>query len=109
MTTKLNVRFTLLTNELPRLTDASSAMSGRLLLLNLTRSWYGREDLTLQDRLMAELPGILLWAIGGWRRLGERGRFTQPRTTETLQRELEDLTSPIGAFIRERCVTGARA
>ena len=34
------------------------------------------QDPELQDRLLAELPGILNWAIEGYRRLTEQGAFT---------------------------------
>jgi putative DNA primase/helicase len=102
--TKISARFMILTNELPRLGDASGALAGRMILLRLVRSFYGKEDTSLTDRLLAELPGILLWAIAGWQRLQERGHFVQPDASKGLLGELEDLSSPIGAFIRERCV-----
>jgi phage/plasmid-associated DNA primase len=55
-------------------------------------------------RLRAKLPSILYWAITGWRRLIERGYFVMPASSG------EELGSPIGAFIRERCVVApARA
>ena len=38
-------------------------------MLRLTESWYGKEDTHLTDRLLKELPGILLGAIDGWKRL----------------------------------------
>jgi putative DNA primase/helicase len=103
VTVKLPVRFIILTNELPRLGDASGALAGRMIVLRLSHSWYGREDITLSDRLLAELPGILLWAIRGWQRLRERGYFVQPDAGKELLVELEDLSSPIAAFVRERC------
>jgi putative DNA primase/helicase len=106
VTARLAARFMLLTNELPRLNDASGALAGRMVLLGLTRSWYGQEDTGLTDRLLAELPGILLWAIAGWQRLRTRGRFVQPDAGKELLGELEDLSSPIGAFVRERCYVG---
>lgn len=105
-TGKLPTRFLILTNELPKLSDASGALAGRFVLLCLTRSWYGREDMLLTDRLLAERPGILNWAIEGWRRLNERGYFIQPRSSEEAIRQLEDLASPISAFVRERCTVG---
>ncbi len=70
----------LISNELPWLTDASGALVSRLVILRFTESFYGREDQGLFDRLVAELPGILLWAMEGWRRLRERGHFVQPKT-----------------------------
>lgn len=103
LTVKLNARFVILSNELPRLGDASGALAGRLILLRLTRSWLGKEDQRLFERLRGELPGILLWAVEGWRRLRARGRLLQPKSAAALVREMEDLSSPVGAFVRERC------
>jgi len=107
VTCKLPTRLMILTNELPRLTDSSGALAGRMIVLRLTQSWFGREDRMLFDKLQPELPGILLWAIEGWRRLEERGHFEQPTAAECLQQEMEDLSSPIRVFVRERCVVGA--
>ena len=106
VTTKLNTRFTIISNEMPRLSDPSGALVSRMILLPLTRSWYGREDTHLSERLLAERPGILLWAIEGLRRLRERGHFVQPASGREMIGELEDLSSPIGAFIRDLCVVG---
>jgi putative DNA primase/helicase len=102
-TARLPVRFLILTNELPKLADASGALVSRFIMLNLSQSFYGREDNELTDKLCAELPAILNWSIEGWRRLKSRGRLIQPNSAQEALRELEDLASPIGAFIRERC------
>jgi len=102
----LPARLMILTNELPRLTDASGALASRMLLLHLERSFYGKEDRGLTNRLLAELPGILLWAIKGWQRLNARGHFVQPASGRELLEDLDDITSPIGAFVKDRCVVG---
>lgn len=107
ITMKLPTRFMFLTNELPRLTDASGALAGRFLLLRLTESFYGREDTRLTGKLLDELPGILNWAIEGWRRLRLRGHFVLPQSSADAVRDLEDLASPVGAFVRDECVVGA--
>jgi P4 family phage/plasmid primase-like protien len=104
-TGKLPTRFVLISNELPRLTDSSGALAGRMILLRLTRSFYGDEDLGLFDRLVPELPGIFLWACKGWERLRELGAFIQPQTGQELIEHLEELASPVLAFVRERCKT----
>ena len=88
---------------LPRLSDASTALAGRFLVLRLTHSFFGSEDPTLTDQLLAELPGILLWAIDGWKRLRQRGRFVQPKSVEDAICDMEDLASPVSQFVRERC------
>ena len=108
VTLRLPTRFMFLTNELPRLSDASGALAGRFIVLTLTQSFFGREDIRLIDKLLAELPGILNWAIEGWRKLQQQGRFIQPDSATEALRELEDMASPIGAFLRECCVLGSQ-
>ena len=106
VTMKLISRFMLLTNELPRLTDASNALAGRFMILEINQSWFGREDLGLLGRLEQELPGILLWALQGWVRLRNQGRFIQPAASQDAISELEDLCSPVSAFVKQRCLVG---
>lgn len=104
VTVKLPTRFVVFTNELPRLPDSSGAIAKRFLVLQLTRSWLGDEDTMLSDRLLRECPGILHWAIGGYLRLRTRGHFIQPASGDELIRDLDDLTSPVKAFVREECI-----
>ena len=105
-TGRLDTRFLLLTNELPRLTDSSGALASRFITLVIMQSFIGREDHSLTDRLACELPGILNWSIVGWDRLQARGYFVPPASSDAAQGELEDLGSPIGAFLRDRCQGG---
>jgi putative DNA primase/helicase len=105
-TGRLPTRFTILTNELPRINDSSGALVGRLVVLMLVNSFYGREDPGLTARLLTELPGILNWALVGYRRLRERGYFVQPPSARETIEDLEALASPIKAFIKERCHVG---
>ena len=102
----LSTRFLLMTNELPRLEDASGALASRFIVLTLGRSFYGCEDLSLADQLVPELPGILNWALEGHERLYARGRFLQPEAATGLIRQFEDLASPINAFLRDCCEIG---
>ena len=99
----LSARFMLMTNELPKLEDASGTLASRFITLALTESFYGREDHGLLEKFVPELPGILLWALEGWEQLYRRGRFVQPNSSLELISQFEDLGSPIGAFVRDRC------
>lgn len=106
VTTKLTSRFTIISNELPRLQETSGALTGRMILLQMTHSFYNQEDRTLSEKLTNERAGILHWAIDGWKRLRERGRFTQPQSGLDLMDQMNELSSPILAFCEERCVIG---
>lgn len=104
LTLKLSARIVLCTNELPRLADASGALANRFLILPLTKSYLGHEDPRLTEKLLAELPGILRWAVEGWQRLQARGHFLQPDSGRQAIEEMAELSSPITAFISECCV-----
>jgi putative DNA primase/helicase len=104
VTVPLPTRFIILSNELPSLKDTSTALVSRMLILRLYRSWLGKEDRTLTRRLLDELSGILNWGIAGWLRLRLRGYFVQPKSGHELLQTMEELSSPLSAFIDECCV-----
>jgi putative DNA primase/helicase len=103
-TGRLPTRFMILTNEVPRFTDASGALASRFIVLVLTRSFLGQEDPTLTDTLLQEAPGIFNWALDGLDRLLARGYFELPAVSQDAMQRLEDLASPVSAFVRDRCV-----
>ncbi len=106
-TGRLPTRFTICSNELPHLSDASAALSSRFIVLRMQRSFLGREDHGLTERLLGELPGILLWAMDGLDRLRIRGRLVQPETGRDLAAAMEELSSPVAMFAAE-CLVEAR-
>jgi putative DNA primase/helicase len=103
-TGRLPTRILILTNELPRFADSSGALASRFVILILTTSFYGRENPRLTDELLEEAPGIFNWALEGLDRLRDRGHFVPPASAQEAQRHLEDLASPVGAFVRDLCV-----
>ncbi|MEX2275370.1 MAG: phage/plasmid primase, P4 family [Actinomycetota bacterium] len=103
-TGRLPSRFLVMTNEIPRFTDSSGALASRFVILTMSKSFLGCEDPMLTDRLLAESPGILNWALDGLERLQERGYFVQPASAASALERLEDLASPVGAFVRDCCV-----
>jgi putative DNA primase/helicase len=68
-----------------------------------SRSWLGKEDHGLEPDLRAELPGVLNWALDGLKRLAEHDRFTRPPGADEALVTLQDLASPVAAFVRDRC------
>ncbi len=99
---RLPTRIMLLANELPRLPDTSGAIVARTRILHFKESWVGREDLTLGSRLEDELPGILRWAVEGYRNLVNDGfRIPQPATGAELLESAGKLNAPIREFIED--------
>jgi putative DNA primase/helicase len=103
----LGTRIVVLSNELPAFKDESGALASRFVLLRIERSFYGNEDTRLTDRLLAERPGILNWALEGWDRLRDRGYFVQPESARQIVEDLATMSSNIQAFVEERCEVGA--
>ncbi|BDH08404.1 DNA primase family protein [Streptomyces seoulensis] len=105
-TGKLPTRLMMLSNELPHFGDSSGVIARRFIVLSMTVSWLGKEDTTLTDRLAAEMPGILNWALDGLARLQRAGRITAPVSSREAITTMQDTASPTSAFLRERCTTG---
>ena len=106
-TGRLATRLVIMSNELPSLRDNSPALANRFTPLILEQSFLGREDVGLATRIIAsELPGVLLWALEGWRRMRERGHFALPTSSQEAIAEILDLGSPVAAFVNARCDLG---
>lgn len=103
-TGRISARIAIMSNELPRLGDASGALANRMIVITMNKSFLGREDRTLDRRISAELPGILNWALDGLDRLTTNGTFTVPESSQAFVQMMGDLASPISAFLRQETV-----
>jgi putative DNA primase/helicase len=103
-TGRLPGRIVMASNEIPRLYDKAGALASRFIIIRMKFSAFGKEDVNLRQRLMNELPGIFNWAIEGLKRLQTRGKFVQPKTGVDALADLVALSSPISAFVRDRCI-----
>lgn len=104
ITTKLATRVMVASNSMPRLYDDAAVIESRFLLLRMTRSFAGQEDLDLLEELLAELDGIMRWAMDGYRRLEDVGSFTVPETDHEDRSELRTNSAPISEFIEDACI-----
>lgn len=106
---KLGARFMVLGNDMPKFTDASGALAGRMIHLRFKVSFYGKENPYLTGELLAELPGILNWALDGLDRLNKRGRFHAPASSDESALEILRLTSPVYGFIDDHAILDPEA
>jgi len=89
-------------NEVLQLTENSNALTGRMVVLRMTKSFYGKEDTDLASKLMRELSGIFNWAmVGEHRRVARGGHFLQPKSGLELLEVMEELSNPLKPFIED--------
>ena len=95
----LPTRIVVYSNEVLQLTENSNALTGRMIVLKMTKSFYNKEDADLAHKLEQELSGIFNWAVEGLhRRLERGGHFIQPKTGIELLEVMAELGNPIGSF-----------
>jgi putative DNA primase/helicase len=99
----LPTRFVIIVNELPHFHDPSGALLARTCLLPFERSFAGREDAGLGEKLKAEASGILNWMLTGLRMLREEG-FHIPTASRDLLADFRRFLSPIAAFVEDACI-----
>jgi P4 family phage/plasmid primase-like protien len=98
----LPTRIIMYSNEVLQLTENSNALTGRMVVLKMTKSFYDGEDTELFTRLSKELSGIFNWAMEGLKRRLERGgHFVQPKSGRNLLDLMSELGNPIGSFCED--------
>jgi putative DNA primase/helicase len=98
----LPTRIIIYSNEALQLTENSNALTGRMIVLKMSKSFYNQEDTELFTKLSKELAGIFNWAMGGLdRRLARGGHFIQPKTGVELLDLMEELGNPLNTFVRD--------
>ena len=101
-TGRSGVRFMVLSNDVPSFADRSNAIGTRMIHVKFDVTFEGREDFGLENKLMAEMAGILNWALAGLYRLNKQGRFTVPRSGLVIAEEMEENANPVRTFIEDR-------
>ncbi|MGO9111901.1 MAG: DUF5906 domain-containing protein [Thermoguttaceae bacterium] len=86
-----------------RLIDSSGAVMGRCIPFRYIISYLGKEDTGLSDRLKAEYPAILMWALEGLRDLYQTHQFALCESTLSDLEEMRDAGSPLQSFLEDCC------
>jgi len=98
----LPTRIVIYSNEALQLTENSNALTGRMIVFKLSKSFWNKEDTDLSHKLDKELSGIFNWAMEGLRRRLDRGGyFLQPSTGKELLDLMAELGNPIGTFVED--------
>jgi putative DNA primase/helicase len=96
-------------NHRPKVTDDSFGFWRRVRLIPFLRTFTGAaEDRRLRDKLRAEAPGILAWAIQGCLEWQARG-LVVPAVVQEATQEYRQGEDPLADFFASRVVTGPEA
>lgn len=92
-------------NELPEFADGSGAYGERVWPFHFKRSFAGKEDRGLIDRLTTpeSISGIHAWAVRGLVRILTNGKPTKAKSSMEMIEEIKYDTFPLSAFVEEFC------
>jgi len=96
----------MITNHLPRVPADDPALWARLLVIPWNVSFLGREDTGLGDRLTLELPGVLAWAVDGYREY-LANRLDPPKAVRVATDSYRVSSDALAQFVEDRCLTGS--
>lgn len=96
-------KFIFAVNNLPYSPDRSHGLYRRIFILPFNRRFDGKEaDKYLKQKLIAELPGILNWALAGLKRLTEQNfEFTQSAVIAEASNRYKQEQNPMLNFMEE--------
>lgn len=95
----------MLANDLPLVDPDAKAVWDRLRVVPFVVDFSGREDKSLEERLEAELEGVLAWCVSGLRDYLDRGRqLDEPDAVRARTAAYRDDNDALGRFIAEGCV-----
>jgi putative DNA primase/helicase len=98
----------LITNHLPKVPADDPALWARPLAIPFDHSLLGREDRGLEDRLCAELPAVLAWAVAGWDDHRQRGRLDPPAAVSDATSTYRINNDSVAEFIDDCCLLNPR-
>lgn len=95
-------------NHRPIITGQDTGIWSRVKEIPFTVSFLGREDKQLGEKLAAELPGVLAWAVRGCLDWQRRGKLQEPKSITDATNRYRDDMDIIGDFLKDCCEERAK-
>lgn len=90
-------------NDTPRVVDRSDAVYGRIIIFPMLNAIpKDKWDLSIDEKLRSELPGIFNWALVGWKRLQDNGQFSRAHQAEQARDEYKAENDAEATYAGER-------
>lgn len=101
LTMALPVKVVLVCNRIPPFVNDEDALTNRMIAFPFERTFMGKEDEDLLEKLLKEIPGILNWALEGARAVIAGERLHQSRAGEAKVREIAEVLDSVHGFISD--------
>lgn len=102
VTFRPQLKLFLSTNNKPEVNEVSPAIWARIKLIPFDVSFQGREETDLEEKLVAELPAIIRWAVEGtkkWQAVGLNEPASVLEATKEYKEDEDDLAEFIDSHI----------
>jgi putative DNA primase/helicase len=100
---RMDARILLITDYLSNLFDPEDRLNEWMIRLQTAPGINDKQDFLLEQKLLAELPGIFNWALEGYFRLGTRGYFLDSPAEQRFRRMDQMPDESIGDFVHQCC------
>ena len=110
LTQSLPCKIIFVCNGMPNFINEENSMTNRMIGFDFQESFVGREDTTLKDKLAAEIPGILNWALDGARAIINGEKLIQSEAGKRMVVDIDISNDSVKCFMRDYVVfTGERS
>lgn len=103
VTFRPQLKLFLSTNNKPEVNEVSPAIWARIKLIPFDVSFEGREETDLEERLIAELPAIIRWAVAGTQKWLADG-LNEPDSVLEATKEYKEDEDDLAEFLDSRTV-----
>ena len=100
---RLGAKVAFVCNRMPPFLNDENALTNRMVVFPFWKSYQGREDFGLLERLEGEVQGILNWSLVGARRLLRGERLVMSSKGQEALREINEQLDSVQGWVAE-CV-----
>ncbi len=98
---RLSIKVAFVCNRMPPFLNDENALTNRMLVFPFWKSFEGREDFGLLERLEGEIQGVLNWALVGARRLLRGEKLVQSNKGREALQEIHEALDSVQGYIAE--------
>lgn len=88
-------------NTIPTVSEVSTAYLNRIRPIRFAVSFAGHEDPSVEEKMVAELPGVLVQLVAAYQRFNLRGNYADTPTTRAAAEQFARASDRVRLFLAE--------